>query len=122
MIIIVNVIGLALIAFVVWWFWLSSTKAASAQLTDAGTQHVNIVVKGGYTPDRIVVEAGKPVQLTFNRQESDSCSEMVVFDAFGVSRKLPEGEDVTVEISPDEPGEFGFQCQMGMIHGTVVAE
>ncbi len=117
-----NGIGALLIAFVVWWFWMSSSTASVASVGDLGVQEALIVVKDGYTPDRIVVNAGSPVRLTFNRQESTTCSEMVVFDDFGVSRRLPEGEKVTIELEPDEPGEYGFQCQMGMLKGTLVVE
>lgn len=64
------------------------------------------VVKGGYTPDAIVVERGKPVRLSFIRQESAACSEMVLLPAFGKSAHLPEGETVAVEFMPTEPGTW----------------
>lgn len=118
----VNLAGLAIIAFVVWWFWISESSGRTATVGASGAQEAVVVVKGGYSPDRIVVTAGKPVRLTFNRQESATCSEKVVFDDFGVIRDLPEGENVTIELTPPEPGEYGFQCQMGMLHGTLVAQ
>ena len=64
-----------------------------------------------------MVEAGKPVRLNFVRQESASCSEMVLLPAFGKSAKLPEGVTVPVEFLPKERGEFEFACQMGMFRG-----
>ena len=70
----------------------------------------------------IVVEAGKPVRLNFVRQESASCSEMVLLPAFGKSAKLPEGATVLVEFLPKERGEFEFACQMGMFRGKIVVE
>jgi plastocyanin domain-containing protein len=81
-----------------------------------------VLVKGGYTPDIIVVERGKPVRLNFVRQESASCSEMVLFPAFNKSAKLPEGETVPVEFLPNEPGEYEFACQMGMFRGKLIVE
>jgi Cu+-exporting ATPase len=80
------------------------------------------VVKGGYTPDAIVVERGKPVRLNFVRQESAPCSEMMVLPAFNRSAKLPEGETVSVEFLPTEAGEYEFTCQMGMLRGRVIVE
>ncbi len=77
-------------------------------------------VKGGYDPDLIVVEAGRPVRLHFNRQETASCSEMVVFPDFEVSRALPTGETVTIELEAPAPGEYEFACQMGMLRGRLV--
>lgn len=118
--IIVNLIGAGLIALIVWYFWLSKPEAAKVAYTVGGVQEAFIVVKGGYSPDRIQVEAGRPVRLMFNRQESDPCSDKVILDAFGVSADLPEGETVPVEFTPTTPGEYEFACQMGMLRGTVV--
>lgn len=120
--IVVDVAGLALIAFIVWFFWLVKAKGVKAALTSGGYQEQMVLVKGGYTPDVIVVEAGKPVRLTFVRQESASCSEMVLLPAFGKSAKLPEGETVPVEFLPKEPGEYEFACQMGMFRGKIIVE
>ena len=81
-----------------------------------------ILVKGGYTPDVIVVEHGKPVRLSFRREETAACSEMVLLPEFGKSARLPEGEVVPVEFLPDKPGEYEFRCQMGMLRGKLVVE
>jgi len=118
--IIVNLIGAGLIAMIVWYFWLSKPEAAKAATAAGGVQEAFIVVKGGYSPDTIQVEAGQPVRLMFNRQESSPCSEKVVFDAFGLSADLPEGETVPVEFTPTAPGSYEFACQMGMLRGRVV--
>jgi plastocyanin domain-containing protein len=120
--IVVDIAGLGLIGFIVWFFWLVKTKGVKATLTSAGYQEQMVLVKGGYTPDVIVVEHGKPVRLNFVRQESVSCSEMVLFPAFNKSARLPEGETVPVEFMPKEPGEYEFTCQMGMFKGKLIVE
>lgn len=120
--VLVNGVGLALIAFIVWFFWFVKAKGVHAAATVGGYQEQMVLVKGGYTPDVIVVEAGKPVRLNFVRQESASCSEMVLLPAFGKSARLPEGETVPVEFLPKERGEFEFACQMGMLRGKIVVE
>jgi len=114
--------GLGVIAGIVWFFWLEQTAGTHAAVTSGGYQEAMVLVKGGYTPDVIVVDRGKPVRLTFRREETTACSEMVIFDAFGKSAKLPEGEPVAVELMPDAPGEYPFACQMGMYRGTLVVE
>ena len=117
--IIVNGLGLSLIALIVWYFWLY--RKEGIQVAEVGgVQEVKINVKGGYDPDVIVVKQGKPVRLHFNRQESAMCSEMVIFDKIDQSAKLPEGETVTIEFIPQQKGEIPFQCQMGMLRGKVV--
>lgn len=120
--VVVDVAGLTLIAVIVWFFWLVKAKGVHAAATSGGYQEQMVLVKGGYTPDVIVVEAGKPVRLNFVRQESASCSEMVLLPAFGKSAKLPEGATVPVEFLPKERGEFEFACQMGMLRGKIVVE
>ena len=120
--ILVNLVGLGLIGFIVWFFWLVKTKGVRAALTSGGYQEQMVLVKGGYTPDVIVVERGKPVRLNFVRQESASCSEMVLLPAFNKSVKLPEGDTVPVEFLPKEQGEYEFACQMGMLRGKIIVE
>ena len=114
--------GLAAIAFIVWFFWMVKRPGVKASLSSSGYQEAMVLVKGGYTPDVIVVQRGKPVRLNFVRAESASCSEMVLFPDFNKSAKLPEGETVPVELMPDRAGEFEFQCQMGMLRGKLIVE
>ena len=118
----VDAIGLALVALIVWFFWLKRTPGVRAALTSGGFQEQMVLVKGGYTPDVIVVQAGKPVRLSFVRQESASCSEQVLLPAWGKSAALPEGETVRVQFLPKERGEFEFACQMGMFRGKLIVE
>lgn len=35
---------------------------------------------------------------------------------------LPSGKVVPVEFLPENPGEYGFDCQMGMFRGKLVVE
>jgi len=120
--ILVTLGGLVVIAFIVWFFWLVKKKGVKASTSSGGYQEAMVLVKGGYTPDVIVVEKGRPVRLNFVRAESSSCSEMVLFPDFKKSAKLPEGETVPVEFVPDRVGEFEFQCQMGMLRGKLIVE
>ena len=119
---IVTVLGISLIAFIVWFFWLKRTKGVAASLTSGGFQEIMVLVKGGYTPDTIVVRSGKPVRLNFWREETAACSEMVLLPDFNKSAKLPTGETVAVEFLPDKPGEHEFACQMGMLRGKLIVE
>ena len=120
--ILVTLGGLAAIAFIVWFFWRVKRRGVKAALSSGGYQEAMVLVKGGYTPDVIVVEKGKPVRLNFVRAESASCSEMVLFPDFNKSAKLPEGDTVPIEFMPDRAGEFEFQCQMGMLRGKLIVE
>jgi plastocyanin domain-containing protein len=114
--------GLGLTILIAWYFWFAPKAQTRVAVSESGAQEVAITVKGGYTPDVIVVQKGRPVRLTFTRQESSACSEMVLFPDFNQSAKLPEGEQINVEFTPDKPGEYGFQCQMGMLRGKLIVE
>ena len=114
--------GMGAIAFIVWFFWLWKKEGVRAPLTSSGYQEALILVKGGYTPDVIVVERGKPVRLNFRREETAACSEMVIFSDFDKSVQLPTGETVSVELMPAQPGEYEFACQMGMFRGKLIVE
>ena len=116
----VTAIGLVAIAGVAWFFWGSRREGVEAAVTSSGVQETMILVKGGYTPDVIVVDAGTPVRLNFRREETAACSERVLFPAFGRSADLPEGEIVPIDFTPEQPGEYGFECGMGMLHGKLV--
>ena len=115
-------VGLLIIGGIAWFFWGPRKSGVRASQLSSGYQEAMVLVKGGYTPDVIVVKHGKPVRLNFRREESSACSEMVVFGDFGKSAKLPTGETVAVELLPETPGEYEFTCQMGMLRGKLVVE
>ncbi len=118
---VVTALGLGAIVWVLWYFLLSSGPAVRAAAA-GGVQEIRVTVKGGYTPDTIVVQAGKPVRLQFYRDETADCSERLVFEAFGIDVGLPAFETTTVEFTPDTAGEFPFRCGMTMLKGLLVVE
>jgi plastocyanin domain-containing protein len=109
--ILVTLAGVAAIAFTVWYFWLVKRPGVKAAVTSSGYQEALVLVKGGYTPDVILVERGKPVRLNFVRAESASCSEMVLFPDFKKSAHLPEGETVPIELMPTEQASSSFSAR-----------
>lgn len=119
---IVLVGGFVLVAFIIWFFWLKRVKGVRAAEASSGHQEAMILVKGGYTPDTIIVSHAKPVRLNFRREETASCSEKVVFPDFSKSADLPTGETVAVEFVPDESGVYEFACPMGMFRGRLIVE
>ena len=114
--------GLGLIGLIVWFFWLKRAAGVRAGVRSSGYQEAMILVKGGYTPDTIVVQHGRPVRLHFRREETAGCSDKVIFADFGKSADLPTGETISVELLPDKPGEHVFACPMGMFRGRLIVE
>ena len=119
--IIVVIGGVALIALTLWYFFGEREKV-SAETTDAGVQEIKVTVRGGYSPDVIVVKKGAPVRLNFYRDETSSCSEQVVFGDFGIIKDLPAFKTTPIEFTPDKPGEFTFACGMNMLRGKLIVE
>jgi plastocyanin domain-containing protein len=113
--------ALLLIAGVIWYFFGARARVA-AELTESGVQEIAITVKGGYSPDVIVVKQGIPVKLDFYRDETSSCSETVILGDFGIARDLPAFRTTSIEFTPDKTGEFDFTCGMNMLHGKLVVQ
>ncbi|MGH7538560.1 MAG: cupredoxin domain-containing protein [Gemmatimonadales bacterium] len=119
--VVVTALGVGAIAWELWYFLFSRRPATAARLA-RGVQEIAVTVKGGYTPDTILVQAGKPVRLLFYRDETADCSERVVFERFGIDQSLPAFQTTAVEFTPSEPGEFPFRCGMSMLKGLLVVE
>ncbi|HEY0545841.1 MAG TPA: cupredoxin domain-containing protein [Pyrinomonadaceae bacterium] len=119
---IVTLIGLAVIAWIVWYFWLWKAEAVTAEAKAEGLQEVEVTVRGGYQPSAIVVKAGQPVRLNFTRREASTCGEEIVFPDFGRREHLPENQTISIEVTPAKPGEYEFTCGMNMMRGKLIAE
>jgi plastocyanin domain-containing protein len=119
---------IAAVAWVNWYFFLaergSAVAAAPTGATDGGkgVPEVIIAVKGGYSPATVRAKAGAPVRLVFDRQETSSCSEEIVFPDFGIRKFLPAFQKTAVEVTPPAPGRYDFTCGMSMLHGALIAE
>lgn len=116
------VIGSVVLIAGVLWYFFGEREKVSATVTETGVQEIKVTVKGGYSPDVIVVKQGIPVKLDFYRDESASCTEQVVFGDFGIARDLPAFQTTSIEFTPDKAGEFVFACGMNMVRGKLVVE
>jgi len=112
--------GIAAIAWVLWYFFLARRSAAKASRDTSGAQELTVTVRGGYDPARLEVEAGRPVRLWFDRQETSGCSEEVVLPDFKIRRFLPPLQKTAVEFTPEQAGEYEFTCGMGMLRGKLI--
>ncbi len=113
--------GAAAIAFVLWYFFGERERVA-ASTGAGGVQEIKITVRGGYSPDVVVVREHVPVRLNFYRDETASCSEQVIFQDFGISKHLPPFKTTSIEFTPDRSGEFTFMCGMSMMRGKLIVE
>ncbi len=87
-------------------------------VAEGGVQRITIdLSKGYYDPNRIVLAAGVPTELTFGR--GSGCTSEVFSRDLDFSADLSNGP-VTVKLDALEPGEYEFFCGMEMVFGTVV--
>jgi plastocyanin len=86
----------------------------------SAVQRATVVVDGGYSPESITVEAGRPVELTFIRKEKRGCGDVVQFPTLGLKRALEPGRKTLVTFTPKKAGPVPFTCSMEMYEGQVV--
>lgn len=115
--IIVAAVGVLGIISTYWFFFMKKT-----QIVEATGDTIEILVEGGYKPDRIAVPYGKTTKLIFDRRDPSGCLEEVVLSDFKVRKFLTLNEKTEVEITPDKKGEFDFSCGMGMYHGKLIVK
>jgi len=118
----VTILGVLIIILVNWYFFFSKRKATQSTIESAGIQEVNVMVKGGYSPDVIVVKRGIPVRIKFYRDETDDCSDTIVFGDFKIRKPLPAFKTTSIEFTPQKSGEYTFTCGMGMMRGKLIVE
>jgi len=113
----INIIGLVLIALIVWWFWLYKP----AKAVDASVENITVIVNDGiYQPARIKIAAGKPTKLKFLRKDGSPCAATVLFPDFELSEDLPIDVSKSVELPAMVAGEYAFHCPMKMYIGSLI--
>ncbi len=116
---VVVIVGTVLACAGLLWFFFGSRTQTRRADTDGHIQQVTVVVRGGYSPQRIEAVAGVPLQITFDRQESGECSSRVVFSDLRLSAALPAFEKTAVAFTPEHAGQLDFSCGENMIHGSL---
>lgn len=114
--IIVTILGILGIAFIYWFFLMKKSKETAV------TDSVDIIVKGGYSPEVISIPKGKTTKINFIRKDPNSCLEEVVLGDFKIRKYLPLNQKITIELTPQKTGEFGYSCGMNMFHGKIIVK
>ncbi|WJG10263.1 cupredoxin domain-containing protein [Aliiglaciecola sp. LCG003] len=111
----INLLGVGLIALIVWWFWLYKP-----QKTIIESDEVLIEVKDGvYSPSFIQVSASHPVILKFKRSDQTPCAETMLIPSLDISEQLKLNEITQITLANLSPGEHEFHCQMQMYRGVL---
>ncbi len=81
-----------------------------------------IVSKDGFTPSEISFKQGLPLKLAFYRADAQNCGTEVIFKDLHITKKLPVGKVVLIDIPTDTANEFSFTCGMDLMKGKIVVQ
>lgn len=113
---IVGIVGLLGILFTYWFFLMKKEKEVIVK------DEVDITVSGGYSPEVVSIPVNKKTKINFLRTDPTDCLSEVVLADFRIKKQLPLNEKVTVEITPEKTGEYGYACGMNMYHGKIIVK
>jgi plastocyanin domain-containing protein len=77
------------------------------------------VTKNGYEPWKVQARKGVPLTLVVTRTTDETCATELVLPEYGIDRKLPLGEPVTITFTPARTGELRYSCAMRMFQGVI---
>lgn len=103
-------------------YFFSDERFANTNLTTTqnGMQKVDIqALNNGYSPARVAVKVGVPVQLTVSTSETYTCAAAFVFREFGISTFLEATDSKSFTFTPTRKGKFTYSCSMGMYTGVM---
>lgn len=115
---IVNIMGIALIVWIVWWFWLYREKTSLQSSDDL----VVVVDNGVYQPSHISLPAKQSATIQFLRKDPSPCAETVVIPKLQFSATLPLNKTKRIQLPALEQGEYDFHCQMQMYRGKLTVK
>lgn len=115
--ILVGLFSILGIAFTYWYFLMKKEDIVVAEKNS-----IDILVEGGYSPSAVSIPKGKTTRINFLRKDKNSCLEEVVLSDFKIKKYLPLNKRVSIELTPEEKGEYDFSCGMNMYHGKLIVE
>lgn len=85
-----------------------------------GVQKVLIIARSeGYSPTKVRVKAGIPVELTVQTKDAYTCASYFSLKAFNIKLQLGANESKSVLFTPTQPGTYQYTCAMGMYTGIL---
>ena len=89
-------------------------SAIAVPISPDGVQRATVILDSySYSPNHLVVENGKPVELTLTSVTTITPHNFIIKDAAGslsVEQDVGAGMTVMVRFAPTQPGLFSFFC------------
>ena len=96
------------------WLFAADPFAVDVPLAADGIQRASIETDSySFSPNHLVVKAGKPVELTFKSVTWLVPHNLVIDDprsGLTIREEIPAGESVTVKFTPTAVGSFAIYC------------
>ncbi len=100
-------------------------EAAKSASPAGGTRFEIAVTENGFEPGDVVVPAGKPVTIVFDRKTDQTCAKQIVLDTGDgkkIEKALPLDTPVEIATTFPTPGKLGYACSMDMMKGTITVQ
>lgn len=113
-----NIIGIAVIGLIAWWFWFYKPNQVAF-----GEGDLVVNVEGGsYSPAHLKLAANQSATLTFLRKDASPCAEIVMIPELDINETLPLNKTISIQLPKLAPGQYAFHCQMQMYRGVLNVE
>jgi sulfite exporter TauE/SafE len=91
--------------------------AKAVQATDTSDpQRISMSVVGlDYQPNQFTVKQGIPVQWWIDASQADGCGRILLAPRLRIQKILSATSSTLITFTPDKPGEYAFNCGMGMM-------
>ncbi len=97
----------------------ATTKSAHVPvkvLEGANPQRISMRVVGlDYQPHQFTVTQGIPVQWWIDASQAEGCGRVLVAPRLRVQKLLSATSTTLISFTPEQPGEYAFNCGMGMM-------
>jgi sulfite exporter TauE/SafE len=92
-------------------------EQAAREQPAAPTKQIAVmrIVGFDYIPNRFTVTQGVPVEWRIDASEAAGCGRVLIAPKLGVRKLLSSNSSTIISFTPEETGEFGFNCGMGMM-------
>ena len=109
----------------IWYGWVAVGGAVLAQdqrPDPPKPKRVEVTITAdGFSPGRIEVKTGEPIELVFTRKIDKTCATEVTVPSLKIKKPLPLNEPVSILFTP-EKGDVNFVCGMNMLKGKLVVK
>jgi uncharacterized protein len=68
-----------------------------------------------YLPNRFTVQQGVPVEWWIDASEAEGCGRILLAPQLHIQRILSNTSTTLIRFMPDRPGDYAFNCGMGMM-------